>query len=48
MNETLYDLEQKRAAVEKDINDLFDALQIEVYKEQIQALQSELEKVKRD
>ncbi len=46
MGESLKDLADKRKAVANDINDLFDAVQIEVYKEQIQALQSELETVK--
>ncbi len=46
MDESLKDLADKRKAVANDINDLFDAIQIEVYKERIQALQSELEKVK--
>ncbi len=46
MDESLKDLADKRKAVANDINDLFDAVQIEVYKEQIQALQSELQAVK--
>ena len=31
MNETLYDLEQKRKAVEQDIQALYETLQKEIY-----------------
>lgn len=33
MNETLYDLEQKRKAVEKDIQALYETLQNEICKQ---------------